>query len=78
MTSARFTEVVLHIDETLDAAALHQLEDGVRHEAGVISAGHNPQRARMIGVVDDSESIRAFGLLHDFQARGLHAQIVGR
>ena len=75
--SAQLNEVLFHITETLDDEALHQLEDGVRRDAGVISVGHNPDKSHMIMVVYDSESTRAANLLHSFQERGLHAQIVG-
>lgn len=75
--NANLNEVVVHIDEFLDEDALHRLEDGVRQDAGVISVGHNPGRAHMIMVVYDSESTRASNLLHSFQERGLHAQVVG-
>jgi len=75
--SAQLNEVVFHINETLDDEALHQLEDGVRRDAGVISVGHHPEKSHMIMVVYDSESTRASNLLHSFQERGLHAQIVG-
>lgn len=77
MMSAQLNEVVMHVDETLDDAALRQLEEGMRHEAGVISVGHNPGKSHMIMVVYDSESTRAANLLQSFQQRGLHAQIVG-
>jgi len=75
--SAQLNEVVLHINETLDHDALCRLEDGVRRDVGVISVGHNPEQSHMIMVVYDSESTRASRLLHNFQERGLHAQIVG-
>jgi len=75
--SAQLNEVVLHINETLDHDALRRLEDGVRRDVGVISVGHNPEQSHMIMVVYDSESTRASRLLHNFQERGLHAQIVG-
>lgn len=75
--SAQLNEVLLHVDETLDDAALEQIEEGMRHEAGVISVGHNPGTSHMIMVVYDSESTRASQLLHSFEERGLHAQIVG-
>lgn len=77
MMSAQLNELVMHVDETLDDAALGQIEEGIRHEAGVISVGHNPGKSHMIMVVYDSESTRAANLLHSFQQRGLHAQIVG-
>ncbi|MEW6591694.1 MAG: hypothetical protein AB1418_11745 [Pseudomonadota bacterium] len=75
--SANLNEVMLHLDESLDEDALGRLEEGVRQDAGVISVGHNPDNAHMIMVVYDSEATRASTLLHTFQARGLHAQIVG-
>lgn len=75
--SARLNEVVVHVDEALDEETLHSLEEGVRRDAGVISVGHNPEKSHMIMVVYDSESTRASTLLHSFQERGLHAQILG-
>ena len=75
--SANLNEVVLHLQETLDDDALRRLEDGVRQDAGVVSVGHNPDNAHMIMVVYDSEATRAASLLHAFQERGLHAQVVG-
>lgn len=73
MMSAQLNELVMHVDETLDDAALGQIEEGIRHEAGVISVGHNPGKSHMIMVVYDSESTRAANLLHGFQQRGLQA-----
>lgn len=75
--SASLNEVMLHLDESLDEDALGKLEEGVRQDAGVVSVGHNPDNAHMIMVVYDSETTRASTLLHTFQERGLHAQIVG-
>ena len=70
-------EIVLHIDESLDEDTLHSLEEGIRHDAGVISVGHNPEKSHMIMVVYDSDVIHAAALLHSVQDRGLHAQVVG-
>ena len=70
-------EVVVHIDEALDEDALHSLEEGMRHDAGVVSVGHNPEKTHMIMVVYDSDATRASSLLHSFRERGLHAQVVG-
>ena len=75
--SANLNEVMVHVEETLDDAALRRLEDGVRQDAGVVSVGHNPGNAHMILVVYDSEATRAASLLHTFQERGLHAQVIG-
>ena len=75
--SSNLNEVMLHLQETLDDDALLQLEEGVRQDTGVVSVGHNPDNAHMIMVVYDSETTRAASLLHTFQERGLHAQVVG-
>ncbi|MHB1187981.1 hypothetical protein [Thiobacillus sp.] len=75
--NANLNEVMVHIHESLDEDALHSLEEAVRKDAGVISVGHNPEQSHMIMVVYDSESTRASSLLHSFQERGLHAQVVG-
>ena len=75
--SSNLNEVMLHLEETLDDDALLQLEEGVRRDTGVVSVGHKPDNAHMIMVVYDSESTRAASLLHTFQERGLHAQVVG-
>lgn len=72
-----FNEVILHINEALDEAALHQLEEGVRHDPGVVSVGHDPAKPHMLMVVYDSDSTHASNLLHSFHERGLHAQVVG-
>lgn len=75
--SANLNEVMLHVDETLDDTALARLEDDVRGDPGVVSVGHRADNTHMIMVVYDSEATRASGLLHTFEARGLHAQVVG-
>lgn len=75
--SANLNEVMVHVQESLDDDTLRRLEDGVRQDAGVVSVGHNPDNAHMILVVYDSEATRAASLLHTFQERGLHAQVVG-
>ncbi len=75
--SSNLNEVVLHLQETLDDEALRRLEDGMRGDAGVVSVGHNPGNAHMIMVVYDSETTHAASLLHTFQERGLHAQVIG-
>jgi hypothetical protein len=76
MMNASLNEVMLHIDEVLDEDSLHSLEEGIRQDVGslVDTILKNPT---MIMVVYDSDSTRASSLLHSFQERGLHAQVVG-
>ena len=75
--NSNLNEVVVHVHEALDEDALHSLEEAVRRETGVVSVGHNPDKSHMIMVVYDSESTRASSLLHSFQERGLHAEVIG-
>jgi hypothetical protein len=75
--AASLNEVVVHVNESLDEDALHSIEEGIRQEAGVVSVGHNPDKAHMIMVVYDSDSTRASDLLHALSQRGLHAQVIG-
>ncbi|WP_296819725.1 hypothetical protein [Thiobacillus sp.] len=42
--NARLNDVLVHINETLDDEALYRLEEGIRHDAGVISVGHRPEK----------------------------------
>lgn len=70
-------EVLIHVDETLDGDSLRALEASIREHAGVVSVGHNPDKAHLIVVVYDSDSTHAASLLRSAQARGLHAQLVG-
>ncbi|MCU0918962.1 MAG: hypothetical protein MUF16_01270 [Burkholderiaceae bacterium] len=75
--STTLNEVVVHIDERLEADALDELEQGIRRDRGVISVGRNPGRDHLMVVVYDSAVARASSLLHSFHERGLHAQLIG-
>jgi hypothetical protein len=70
-------EVVVHINEFVDDATLHELEQGIRRDQGVISVGMRPNQSHLMVVVYDSAVARASSILHNFQERGLHAQLIG-
>ena len=70
-------EVVVHLNESVDEATLDALEQGIRKDQGVVSVGHQANRNHLIMVVYDSEVARASNILHNFQERGLHAQLIG-
>ncbi len=70
-------EVVVHIDENINQEDLDDLEQVIRRDQGVISAGHQPDRKNLMVVVYDSSVTRASNLLHTFYDRGLHAQLIG-
>ncbi len=70
-------EVVVHVNESVDEATLDAIEQGIRRDQGVVSVGHRPDRPHLLVVVYDSAVARASDILHNFQERGLHAQVVG-
>ncbi len=70
-------DVVVHIKESLDEETLMELEGGIRKDTGVVSVGHNPHQPHLLVVVYDSNIAHASSILHGFQERGLHAQVIG-
>lgn len=70
-------EVVVHIDENIDDATLSDLEQGIRRDEGIVSVGHRPDQHHLMMVVYNSDILPANSILHHFQDRGLHAQLIG-
>ena len=71
------TDVVIHIDEELDDANIHDIERDVSMIDGVYSACVH-EKARHLLVVDyDPEAVETLSLLNPVQNRGLHAELVG-
>lgn len=75
--STTLSEVVVHLDESVDEATLQALEQGIRRDLGVVSVGHRANQRHLMVVVYDSAVARASSILHTFRERGLHAQLVG-
>ncbi|MBI3431623.1 MAG: hypothetical protein HY018_05365 [Hydrogenophilales bacterium] len=75
--STTLSEVVVHLDESVDEATLNDLEQGIRLDQGIISVGHRPNQNHLMVVVYDSALARASSILHNFRERGLHAQLIG-
>ncbi len=71
------TDVVIHIDEDLADAAIHDLERELSKIPGVYSACVN-DRARHLMLVDyDPEGVRAGQLLEQVRRHGVGAELVG-
>ena len=70
-------DVVLHVDETLDARARHHLEDQMRHIEGVISPGFNDRTPHLMVVAYNSDRVHAAQLLDAVTHQGYHAQYCG-
>jgi hypothetical protein len=75
--STTLSEIVVHINESVDEAMIGDLEHGIRLDQGVISVGHRPEQNHLMVVVYDSAVARASSILHNFRERGLHAQLIG-
>ncbi|HQT30919.1 MAG TPA: hypothetical protein PLE48_06760 [Thiobacillus sp.] len=71
------SDVVLHVDETLDARARHNLEDQMRSIEGVISPGFNERTPHLMVVAYNPDRVRAVQLLDAVTHQGYHAQYCG-
>ena len=70
-------DVVIHIDEELDDANIHEVEWDLAQLNGVISACVH-EKARHLMLVDyDPQSTRSGFLLNRVKNRGLHAELIG-
>jgi hypothetical protein len=71
------TDVLIHIDEDLDDANIHDIERDVSMIDGVYSACVH-EKARHLMVVDyDPATVVTLELLNPVQNRGLHGELVG-
>lgn len=75
--STRLTEVLVHLDESVDEAVIAEIEQGIRQDRGVVSVGRRPGQKQLLLVVYDCTVARATSILHNFRERGLHAQLIG-
>ena len=69
--------VMVHVNEYLDERELSLLEDEICEEWGVVSVDHNPKHPHLLMVNFDSAIAESSSFMHQFQDRGLHAQLVG-
>jgi hypothetical protein len=70
-------DVVIHVNETLDVQAQHDLEDRVREIDGVIAPRFNERRPHLMIVAYDPEHISTMTLLDAVRSQGYHAQHCG-
>lgn len=71
------TDFIVHIDETLNAAALDSIENSIRQGQGVISVGHRSGTPHLVQVIYDSDATRISQIVNDVRHHGVHAQAVG-
>ena len=70
-------DVTLHVDETLDAAGLADLDAAVRKIDGVVSVHVNPDRPHLFILEYNPAKTSSEQLLESVKLRGLHAELVG-
>ena len=71
------SDVVIHVNETLDAQARHDLEDRMRDIDGVIAPRFNDRAQHLMIVAYNPEQTRAGMLLDAVRNQGYTAQACG-
>lgn len=70
-------DVLVHVNENMDAATLYDIEQDMRRNPGVVSVGHRTGKSHLLMVVYDPGVSQAASLLQPLRAQGLHAQVIG-
>ncbi|MET0066397.1 MAG: ATP-binding protein [Candidatus Thiodiazotropha sp.] len=70
-------DVTLHIDETLDAGGMADLEEAFRQREGVVSVHVNENRPHLFVLEYNPEMVHSKDLLSITRYKGLHAELIG-
>jgi hypothetical protein len=70
-------DVVLHVNETLDPNARHELEDQMRAMDGVICPRFNDSKTHLMIVAYDPDLLSTGDVLNEVRRKGYHAQHCG-
>lgn len=70
-------DVTIHVDETLDAGQLLDLEEQMRANYGVIDVRYRLDRPHLLVADYDPEALRAIDLLQIVQGSNLHGELIG-
>ncbi len=68
---------VIHIDETLNDAQIHNLEYNLSQQQGVTASCINDKTRHLIVVDYDPQKTASNTLLHNVCANGYHAELIG-
>lgn len=71
------SDVMIHINESLNEEARTALEDAIRKIEGVVSPGFNPSKKHLLVIAYDTEKTNTAILLEKARAAGYTAQLVG-
>lgn len=70
------TDIMIHINETLNEEARASLEDAMRKVEGVVSPRFNAGKEHLLMVAFDPDKTKALVLLERTRAAGYTAQLV--
>ena len=70
-------DMMVHVDETVPADRMHELENVVRTDACVISACTSHDDPHMLMVTYNPACTTSGHVLNMVQAQGIHAELVG-
>ena len=76
MTS-NYSDVIVHIDETLPPDQLKTLEDHIYKIGGVMSTSNRDDKPHLILVTYDPEQVKSHDILVKVRSEGVHAELVG-
>lgn len=71
------TDLLIHVNETLDTTERTIMEDELRNLHGVIAPRFNNTKPHLLSVSYNPQEIDSLRLLNKVQTSGFHAQIVG-
>lgn len=71
-----FTDIMIHINETLSEESRTALEDTMRKVDGVVSPRFNAGKEHLLMIAFDPDKTKAIALLEKTRAAGYTAQLV--
>jgi hypothetical protein len=71
------TNLVIHVDETLDAQRRDSLLAAVREAKGVIAVGYHNETPHLLIVVFNRKNLTALDVLSLARSSGVHAELTG-
>jgi hypothetical protein len=77
MMGQHIVDFLVHVDQSLAPDAKRQLEDHVREQPCVVSAGVSPQHAHLLLVAYDADCGHARDILLSIQDEGYRAEAIG-
>jgi hypothetical protein len=71
------TDVVIHVEETVDHDRCRAIADIVRAQPGVTDVAHHDAKPHLMDVIYDPLAVSAHTLLEIVRDQGVHAELAG-